>query len=225
MRPQPPPATGLPASQLRLLPRRGFTPRTTHEIPERITLHLPGGQALTLSVPGSAPLWKGERVTKSVGFALWPQFSEDETQINVAAVYEWVVGPLVFDFHFGGGGRSRSRHVAESVDKVCCSTMVGGLLLVPVMQTSTLVISPFVGVDVATGDDHSRDYRYSWIGPVLGIDLGVNPLLPRHGPLPIDYSPSPLTMMNLRFGLTHWFGENRDYPSFGAIVAMVFDFG
>lgn len=205
-----------------------LAPRAHRELPERVVLELPTGQRLTLSQPGSAPVWRGEAQTFSSGSALWLQGSADETSVNFAfADNRRVAGPVVIGYRFGIGFRSPIYKAQPSGDDVvCCNLAMAADVAWPMwLSQGAWIIAPFAGVEASLLTQHSNVSRPYWVGPSLGIELAAAMPPPRHGPFPIDYPHSLLGNMYLRAALIHWFGPDRDYPSFGYMLSVGSAFG
>jgi hypothetical protein len=203
----------------------GFLRRASREIPERVELTLADGTRLPLSVPGKTPPWQGTPVQASVGIGAWVQASADESSINLLLTDRHVeIAPLLLGTYWGIGVRSPRFRSESGGELVCCTLGFGLDLGWPVARNDQVALVPFVGGEASflIGDDDDVT-RKNWYGPMIGIELLGSPLLPRHGPFPVSYAQSPLGAVSLRAALVHWFGPDRDPPSFGA--SFIFTLG
>jgi hypothetical protein len=90
----------------------------------------------------------------------------------------------------------------------------------PVLSGRVGTLAPYLSFDSAiliSDDDVTRPH---WFGPGLGLEIAIGPFLPRHGPFPIDYPQTPLGAVNFSLGLVHWFGPDREPPSFGVVMSI-----
>jgi hypothetical protein len=198
-----------------------FPPRSTHELPEHIELKLPGGQKLELSRPGQTPVWQGDSQRSSYGTSIWIQGSADETAINLSlSDIRFVAGPLLIGLRYGFGARDTNyRSGAPGDGLVAWNLAIASDVAWPVWRHNRLVLAAFLGVESAFLLSREDVYRRTWVGPSLGLEIASALLVPQHGPFPIDYASSPLGAAFFRLALVHWFGPDREIPSFGYILS------
>jgi hypothetical protein len=199
-----------------------FPARASREIPERIALDLPTGHHLELSRPGQLPLWRGEAQQQSSGTSLWLQLSADESAFNLTfSDNRFVAGPLVIGTRFGIGIRAPIYLPDHTGDKVvCCNLALAADVAWPIWPQSSLRLAPFIGVESSWMLGHEDITRRNWVGPSVGLELSTPMQVPLHGPFPIDYPRSLLGSAYVRVAFVHWFGADRDYPSFGAMLSL-----
>jgi hypothetical protein len=193
-----------------------FHDRASREIPERVKLELPHGLALEVSRPGEAPVWTGQPVVYSASMGTWFQGSADESTLNwLLEDYRYAVGPVVLAGRLGLGGRVPQVESGRGQNFVCCNIALATDVAWPLLRTKDLTLGPYAGVEAALLMSNDTVTRRTWVGPALGLELAIQPLLPRHGPFPVSYPRSSLGAYTLRLALVHWFGPDRDLPSFG----------
>lgn len=203
-----------------------YHPRAQREIPEHVVLVLPDGRRLALATPGATPIWRGDPVRHSQGLGIWMQASADESAVNLLIEdLRFSVGPVVAHGYWGFGVRMPQLPSRNGQDIACCNLAFGLGASWPLVLNRDFSIAPYVGGEgavLASKDDVSRR---TWIGPAIGVEFSGPPLLPRHGPFPIDYPRSQLGAFNIRAALVHWFGPDRSAPSFGATLSMSVAYG
>lgn len=190
------------------------------DLPQRIRLRVQPELEVTLSEPGVEPHWQEPAVKSSAGAGpLWVQTSEDEANVNALLYHgRGAIGPIVLGFRYGLGLRS----VPFQRGLFCCNTAFAGELELPVVKSSSFVMSPYLGIEgAAMHTDEDVQRRRLWIGPALGVQLGFARLRStHHGPFPLAQPASPLTAFNIRIGLTNWFGAERSFPSLGFVSSF-----
>lgn len=205
----------------------GFQRRAAPEMAQRIELSLAISaktettRTLVLSDPGNPPIWRGKPVESSEGLGISAQFSSDETAANfIFSDSRYAVGPIVLGIVTGIGLRRPQVRSEEGQELVFGNLQLQARLAWPLLVGRIGSLAPFIGFDSAimTAEDNVK--RPYWLGPGLGVEVAFGPFLPRHGPFPIDYPQTPLGAFNLSLGLVHWFGPDREPPSFGVVFAM-----
>lgn len=200
-----------------------FKPRQHAEIPERIELVLPYGarERIVLSDPGHLPVWTGEPIARTQSLGLSMQLSQDESAMNIVlGESRFALEPLVFSYGYGIGVRAPQFPSRAGQEIVCCNVALETGLSWPLALSRELTIAPYLGFEAAVLASDDTVSRRTWLGPALGLELTGPPLTPRHGPFPVSYPRSLLSAYNVRLALVHWFGPDREAPSFGMTLSV-----